>query len=121
MTVVTTLDVFGLSPKEYRAILDQMGVETRPERGIYLHLTITTDFGYRVVEVWDNQEGFDRFLEERLAPAAKALGITRKMEIKVTPLHNFFALRLDELPGLVPGLPGSPRSDPGGESALLLP
>src|SRR5262249_42298879 len=38
MTVVTTLDITGLTAAEYRAVLDRMGVETRPEPGIYLHI-----------------------------------------------------------------------------------
>jgi hypothetical protein len=109
MTVVTTLDVHGLSPNEYRAVMDKLGVERRPEPGIYLHATITTDFGYRVVEIWDRKEGFEAFLEKRLAPAMKALGIDRKTDITITPLHNFFAPRLQELPGLVSALPGAPR------------
>jgi hypothetical protein len=112
MTVVTTLDVYGMSPEEYRAVMDKLGVERRPEAGIYLHATITTDFGYRVVEIWDRKEGFEAFLEKRLSPAAKALGIDRKMEITITPLHNFFAPRLDELPGLVRTLPGAPSGRP---------
>ena len=35
MTVVTTLDVYGLSPEEYRTVMDRLGVERRPEPGIY--------------------------------------------------------------------------------------
>lgn len=108
MPFVTTLDITGLTPSEYRAILDYMGVENRPAAGIFLHLTTPTDFGYRIVEVWDHKEGFQEFLDKRLAPAAKALGIERKTEITVTPLHNFFAPRLNELPGLVSSLPGAP-------------
>ena len=56
MTVVTTLDVHGMSPEEYRAVMDELGVEHRPESGIYMHATITTDFGYRIVEIWDRRE-----------------------------------------------------------------
>jgi hypothetical protein len=108
MTVATTIDIYGMSPEEYRAVMDKLGVERRPEPGIYLHATITTDFGYRVVEIWDRKEGFDDFLEKRLAPATKALGIDRKTEITITPLHNFFAPRLTELPDLVSELPGGP-------------
>ena len=48
MSVVTTIDITGLTPGEYRAVLDRMGVETRPEPGIYLHITAPTDFGYRM-------------------------------------------------------------------------
>jgi hypothetical protein len=58
MTVVTTIDVYAMPPEEYRAILDHMGVETRPAAGLFLHLTAKTDFGFRVVEIWDRKEGF---------------------------------------------------------------
>jgi len=68
------------------------------------------DFGYRVIEIWDRKEGFDEFVEERLAPAAQALGINREMKISVTPLHNFFAPRLEEMPGLIDNLPGAPQT-----------
>lgn len=108
MTAVSTLDVQGLTPHEYRAVMDKLGVEARPEGGIYLHLTTPTDFGFRVVEIWDEKKGFDRFVEQRLAPAGEAVGLQREMTITVTPLHNFFAPRLAELPALVPSLPGGP-------------
>lgn len=108
MSVITTLDITGMTPEEYRAVLDHMGVETRPAAGIYLHLTTSTQFGYRIMELWDEKEGFDEFLEKRLAPATKALGIQRGTVITVTPLHNLFAPRLDEIRGLIPFLPGAP-------------
>jgi hypothetical protein len=109
MLFVTTLDVTCLTPEEYRAILDEMGVETRPAAGIFLHLTTTTDFGYRIVEIWDSKEGFEEFLERRLGPASKAIGLDRKTDISITPLHNFFAPRLEELPNLISSLPGAPE------------
>ena len=108
MTVATTLDIVGMQPEEYRAVMDKLGVEGRPEAGIYLHATITMDFGYRVVEIWERKEQFEDFLEKRLAPVTKTLGINRKIEITITPLHNLFAPRLDELAGLVGALPGGP-------------
>ena len=109
MTVVTTLDVIGLTATEYRAILDELGVETRPESGIYLHMTTPTEAGFRILEVWDEQAGFERFVEGRLVPANRAVGLDRQTNISVTPLHNLFAPRLDELPGLVASLPGAPK------------
>jgi hypothetical protein len=110
MTVVTTLDVMGMTAEEYRAVLDYMGVESRPAAGLYLHLTTEIDQGFRVVEIWDRQDGFEEFLQKRLAPATKALGIDRKTVITVTPLFNLFAPRLTELPGVVSSLPGSPKA-----------
>ena len=111
MTVVSKLDVHGLTPHEYRTVMDELGVEARPEGGIYLHMTTPTDFGFRVVEIWDEKEGFDRFVEQRLAPAGEAVGLKREMTIAVTPLHNLFAPRLRELPALVPSLPGGPVAE----------
>jgi hypothetical protein len=110
MSVVTTLDITDMTPEEYRAVLDHMGVETRPASGIYLHVTSAMSFGYRVMELWDRREGFEEFLEKRLAPATQELGINRRTEITITPLHNLFAPRLDEIPGLVPSLPGAPAA-----------
>ncbi len=110
MTIVSTLDVTGLTASEYRAVMDELGVEQRPEGGIYLHLTTPTDFGYRIVEIWDEKDNFDGFVEHRLAPANGAIGVARSTAITVTPLHNLFAPRLEELPGIVSSLPGAPSS-----------
>ena len=112
MTYVTTLDVMGLTAEEYRAVLDRMGVETRPAGGIFLHLTAPIEGGYRIVEIWDSQERFQEFLEKRLAPANEVLGLNRRTTVTVVPLHNFFAPRLRELPGIVPTLPGAPHLQP---------
>ena len=91
-------------------MLDQLGVEARPEAGIYLHLTTPIDSGFRIIEVWDEKSGFDRFVEARLVPANEAIGLQRETEITVTPLHNFFGPRVAELPGLIATLPGAPHS-----------
>jgi hypothetical protein len=45
-----------------------------------------------------------------MLPALDDLGIDRKTEITIKPLHNLFAPRLGELPGLLDGLPGAARS-----------
>jgi hypothetical protein len=109
-SVVTTLDVKGLTAKEFRAILDRMGVEENPEPGIFLHCTTPTDTGYRIVELWDAQQNFEAFMARRLSPATQALGINRETAVSFHALHNVFAPRLRELPGLVASLPGGPQS-----------
>ena len=68
-------------------------VEARPEPGIYMHITAQTDFGYRIIEIWDSQNGFEEFAQRRRLPALEGLGIDRKTEITIKPLHNLFAPR----------------------------
>jgi hypothetical protein len=111
MTVVSTLDVTDLTAPEYRAVMDELGVERSPEGGIYLHLTTPIDAGFRIVEIWDEKENFDLFVERRLVPANEAIGLDHPTEITVTPLHNLFAPRLDELAGVVSSLPGAPSRE----------
>jgi hypothetical protein len=116
MTVVSTLDVMDLTASEYRTILDELGVEEHPAAGIYLHVTLPTEFGFRIIEIWDHEEGFEDFVQRRLRPAAEKVGIEREMNITIEPLHNLFGPRLAELPGLVSGLPGAPHSRSAGRT-----
>ena len=109
-TVVMTMDVTGLTHKEFRTILDEMGVEARPEAGIYQHISHPTETGMRIIEVWDSQEGFEEFAERRLMPAIDKVGIQHETRIVFEPLHNFFGPRLSELPSLIGQLPGGPNT-----------
>jgi hypothetical protein len=42
--------------------------------GLILHVAGPTDEGFRVIEVWDSEEAWQRFCAERLQPALAALG-----------------------------------------------
>jgi quinol monooxygenase YgiN len=80
--VVMTMNVSGLTHKEFRSILDEMGVEARPEPGIYQHISHPTETGFRIIEIWESQEGFEEFAERRLQPAVTRLGIQRETTIR---------------------------------------
>ncbi len=51
MTVVTTLDITGLTPPSTGAFSTSW-VSKAARGGIYLHLTTPTDFGFRIIEIW---------------------------------------------------------------------
>jgi len=108
--VVMTMNVNGLSHKEIRSILDEMGVEARPEHGIYEHISHPTETGFRIIEIWESQEGFEEFAGRRLKPAIAKLGVQRETTISFQPLHNFFGPRISELPALISQLPGGPET-----------
>ncbi len=109
MAEMTTIDVHGMTEEEYARVMNRLGVEQDPAAGIYLHMTAQTQFGFRVIEIWDSADEFQIFLADRLAKAAEAERIERDMRVAIEPLHNFFAPRLGELPGLVPSLAGGPQ------------
>lgn len=57
------------------------GVEARPESGIYQRISHPTETGFRIIEIWDSQEGFEEFAERRLRTAVTKLGIQRETTI----------------------------------------
>ena len=93
MTVVTTIDVYDMTNAESRAVLDLMGVEVRPEPGITC-TSRPSRLRYRFLEIRDSQAGFKEFAQRHLVPAMKELGVDRKAEFTVKPLHNHVCPRL---------------------------
>ena len=54
--------------------------------GILSHAAGPTDDGWRVVDVWESEEAFQRF-GEKIGPVLQEVGFPG--EPKVFPLHNF--------------------------------
>ena len=50
-----------------------------------------TDEGVEVCDVWQTEQAFNGFLEQRLLPVVSELGITGEPEIRIVPLHNLYA------------------------------
>lgn len=103
MAFVAVIEIPGLRTDQYDAILERMDVVSRPSPGIYLHICAPTDDGLRITELWDSEEGFRSFIEERMFPAAAELGVQADPVISVKPLHFLFAPRAGEISQLVPG------------------
>lgn len=57
-----------------------------PAEGILAHAAGPTDEGWRVVDVWESEEAFQRF-GEKIGPVLQEVGFPG--EPKVFPLHNF--------------------------------
>ncbi len=39
--------------------------------------------------MWESQEGADRFVAERLAPALEAVGVTGRAQPQIWPVHGY--------------------------------
>jgi hypothetical protein len=58
-----------------------------PPPGLLLHIAGPTDDGFRVIDIWDSEQAFNRFRSERLAPAIAALGGPARPEPTCRELH----------------------------------
>lgn len=55
--------------------------------GLMLHVAGPTEEGFRVIDVWESEEAWQRFLTERLDPAIAALGGPFRPEPTFRDLH----------------------------------
>jgi hypothetical protein len=58
----------GVSEDEYRTVEKHLGPD-RPA-GLLAHVAGPTEDGWRIINIWENEEAFRRFQSERLVRAA---------------------------------------------------
>ncbi len=66
MTYAFVQDV-PIGPAVYRQIRAELG--DQPPKGLVVHLAIRSDQGLRYVDVWESEQDWERFTEERLHKA----------------------------------------------------
>ena len=55
--------------------------------GLILHIAGPTDEGVRIIDVWENEESWERFQAQWLGPAIAALGGPSRPEATFRDLH----------------------------------
>jgi hypothetical protein len=91
MAVGVVIEVPGGTQEQYEALFEKiMGVsvdEASNAPGGLVHIAGPMDGGYRLVDIWENREVAERFMNERIAPAAQELGLQQG------PPPQFFEVR----------------------------
>jgi hypothetical protein len=67
-------NVSGMTAEEDQEALKALGISDTPAEGSRIRMAGPTDGGWRIVSLWDSQEAFDRFRDERLMPMLKEAG-----------------------------------------------
>jgi hypothetical protein len=80
------------STTNYDAINERL-MHREPADGFLMHTAGFTGSGFRIFEVWESREAFERFTGEVLMPIVNELAgsETRMPELTVYELHNFTA------------------------------
>jgi hypothetical protein len=72
MAVLVTQELQGVSQEMYDAVNEKVNAGGAPPPGLIVHTSGATDGGWRIVDVWESAEQFQRFSEERVRPAVAA-------------------------------------------------
>ena len=81
----------GVTSDQYDAVMARLGLDANPAAGGVLHVAALTDEGLEVCDVWQTEQAFQSFLEQRMLPVISELGIAGEPEIRLVPLHNLYA------------------------------
>lgn len=81
----------GLTSDQYDAVMAKLGLDANLPAGAVLHMATVTDAGVEVSDIWQTEQAFNGFLEQRLLPVVSELGIVGEPEIRIVQLHNLYA------------------------------
>jgi hypothetical protein len=90
MTVVIVNEIEGANQDFY----DQVNPKVMPDGnlpdGCQLHIAGPVDNGWRVITVWDSEEQFQQFRDEKLIPTIREAGGEQTIapHISADPVHN---------------------------------
>ncbi|MDX6647925.1 MAG: hypothetical protein QOK40_3652 [Miltoncostaeaceae bacterium] len=90
MAIGILVEIPGGTQANYDAVIARMDLQNNPPEGCLVHMAGPTEGGWRVVDVWESQDHFDRFVSERLAAALQAEN-TPESSMTPFPLHFLFA------------------------------
>lgn len=93
MTVTMVVRMPSEAAQLYEPLNRELGVhKDRLPDGLIHHFATKTEESFDIFEVWDSQEAFDRFANDRLLPALKKLVGEQTLRIQPTfgQLHNDF-------------------------------
>jgi quinol monooxygenase YgiN len=90
MAILMILELDGVKPDDYEAVMDAMGVdEDNLPQGLVSHAAgPTDDGGFLVVDVWESAEALDSFFTEHAGPAMAQAGIESSAQPQVHQVHN---------------------------------
>lgn len=90
MALTFMMEFPGVTQQQYDQIFDRLLPDRKPPQGELLHVAGPMTGGWSVVEVWESQDAFDRFVQEKLAPAMQEAGVLPPQP-KVVPVYNIIA------------------------------
>ena len=96
MPVGLVIDMQGMTPEIYDALNEAMGFPSEVPDGLLSHIAGPIEGGFRVVDVWESIEDYDRFVQNKLGPAiggvegGQTLAPPSVQEFKI---HNRFSGR----------------------------
>jgi hypothetical protein len=90
MRIVVHIEWDGVTRKQYEQVRDLVNWEGDWPKGGVLHIAAFHEKGFRVTEIWESTDDFQRFARERVMSRVKQIGITDQPAVAIHTLHELF-------------------------------
>ena len=92
MPVAMLQDAEGFGAETYDAVNKAMAIESNPPEGLIFHTAGQANGVFRIFDVWESREAFERFERERLGPAIGKVMQDQGQEMGSPPQREFYEL-----------------------------
>lgn len=91
MAVAVILEFKDTTLEQYDQVVAKMGFTTGGPGGPggLFHWVTPTDTGFRITDVWETREHFEKFAETDIGPKTAEVGIVNKPEITFYEVYNY--------------------------------
>lgn len=80
----------NIVPEQYEALRKLVNWEGDVPTGAMFHASSFDESGIHVTDIWESAEDFQRFVDSRLMPGTKQLGIPGQPQVQIRPVHVLF-------------------------------
>lgn len=87
MTVATILEFPGVTRELYDAVGERLAASAPPD-GVLHHACGPTAGGWRIMDIWESREAFDRFVDDIYLPAMAGMGGPAPLRREVIVTHH---------------------------------
>ena len=97
MATVMLMEWPGMTQEQYNRVMSNLGLDTNPPAGAIFHVAGFTAGSLRVLDIWDSQQAFERFQQDRLTPAVQKAGIAGQPKVQFFPVHNLYTPNIETI------------------------
>jgi hypothetical protein len=91
MAVVWILEWDGFTPEQYEDLKGRVGWDGEPPAGLQHQVTAFSDKALILTQLWQSPDHVLRFMEDRLLPAIRAMGVNSMPRVDQYRVHSVFA------------------------------
>ena len=97
MATVMLMEWPGVTPDQYTKVMQALDLDSKGPTGGNFHVAGFSGGTLHVLDIWDSQQAFEKFQQERLMAAVQKAGISGAPNVKYFPVYNVFVPNLEAI------------------------